>query len=116
MWWGHPPAKPCPLGHKKLRFTPRYPQQRAKPGLEQRVVSALLPLGPPASPEGNMVTWESCEEKPQPGRSQGNHASLAPARLAMSPRHPRAAEIPPVPAAEGGPCFSSISGAEGPPG
>lgn len=67
--------------------------------------------GPPDSLEGDPVTdgarhhtalpsmlhtaGQSCEERPWPGRSQGNHTCLAPACSAMSPQHPEQLGPPP---------------------
>lgn len=38
----HLHRRPHPLHHKQPKFTPHYPQQRAEPGYEQGVLSALV--------------------------------------------------------------------------
>lgn len=109
--WGHTP-KTHPPGHKKPKFSPCYPQQQAEPGFEWGMLSALVTApGPPDSLEGDPVTdgarhhttlpstlhtaGQSCEKRPWPGRSQGNHTCLAPACSAMSPQHPEQLGPPP---------------------
>lgn len=59
---------------------------------------------------------QSCKERHVHGAPRETTLTwLLPARQ-CHPDTPEQLGSPPVPAAGGGPCFSSISGAEGPPG